>query len=239
MLSFYFLPSFFTRVVYVAAALLPAIFLMRYIYQQDKVEKEPASLMIALVAAGAFSVLPAILLESVSSTVVDLISRKGTNLHGVLEAFLVAAVVEEGCKLWFLKRRTWREPNFNYWFDGVVYAVAVSLGFAAVENVMYVLRYGLGTALTRAVLSVPGHLCFSVFMGVRYSRAKFWEHRGDLQRSKKAMVGAYLLPVLVHGAYDACLMTNTSPLIFLTLVICTDIAVYRSVKRWSQQDAPL
>ncbi len=236
---FYLLPGFVTRGVYVAAALLPAVILMRYIYKQDKVEKEPMGLMISLVGAGALSVIPAVLLERMMFVVVNLLARRGTNLHGLLEAFLVAAMVEEGCKLFFLAQRSWREPNFNYWFDGVVYAVAVSLGFAAVENVLYVLQYGLTTAVTRALLSVPGHLCFSVFMGIRYSRAKFWAVRGQPQRSKRAMLSAYVLPVLVHGAYDACLMTDTSPILFLALVIGTDVAVYRSVKRWSSQDSPL
>lgn len=79
----------------------------------------------------------------------------------------------------FLHARTWRNPNFNYRFDGIVYAVFVSLGFAAFENIQYVLHYGLSVALPRAIFAVPGHMSFAVFMGLFYGRAKLYEAWGD------------------------------------------------------------
>ena len=115
----------------------------------------------------------------------------------------MVAVVEEGTKLFFLKRRSWRDPNFNFMFDGIVYSVFVSLGFAAFENIKYVFTYGLSVAMPRALLAVPGHLGFAVFMGVFYGRAKLCESRGQYFASKVSMAMGYVAAVFLHGFYDS------------------------------------
>ena len=138
--------------VYVLAAVLPAIFLMRYVYRQDQIEPEPVGLLASLVWKGVLAALAAIVLESLGQMVLDgQVSQDNPNYVYYL-AFLVVAAVEEGTKLFFLYRRTWKEPDFNYRFDAIVYAVFVSLGFAAFENVKYVFSYGLSVALPRAIL---------------------------------------------------------------------------------------
>ena len=88
---------------------------------------------------------------------------------------MVPGFIEEGVKYRVLLRRTWNEPHFNHRFDGVVYGVFVSLGFAAVENVLYVLTSGFSTAVVRAIFSIPGHAMFGVVMGEAMSRAKWLE----------------------------------------------------------------
>ena len=222
----------------IVAALLPAILLLVYIRKKDRLEPEPPRLIRKLVLGGVLAIVPAIILEDIVSSVLDATVPQGTVLYATLEAFVVAAMVEEACKLFFLHRFTWKDPNFNCWFDGIVYAVAVSLGFAALENVLYVLQGGLTVALMRAILSIPGHMGFAVFMGMRYSRAKFWQMRGDPARAKQAMLSAYLLAVLMHGIYDACLMINTgwSNAIFDVFVIAMDLVVWCSIKRDSATD---
>ena len=95
-----------------------------------------------------------------------------STLYDVFLYFGVVAISEEGIKYLLLKYRTWRSPEFNCTFDGVVYAVFLSLGFALWENIHYVLAYGMSTALARAVTAVPGHACFGVFMGTWYGLAK-------------------------------------------------------------------
>ena len=134
--------------IYVLAAVLPAFFLLRYIYKMDTVEKEPAYLLWALLLAGVWAALASILLESVGSTILDSTLDRNDPNYYIIFAFLVVAVVEEGTKLFFLKRRSWRDPNFNFMFDGIVYSVFVSLGFAAFENIKYVFTYGLSVAIT-------------------------------------------------------------------------------------------
>ena len=87
-------------------------------------------------------------------------------LYQIILYFVIVAIAEESSKYFFLKKRTWNNPEFNCQYDGVVYAVFVSLGFALWENINYVLSYGFSTAIVRAITAIPGHACFGVFMGV-------------------------------------------------------------------------
>ena len=153
----------------------------------------------------------------------------------------VVALVEEGMKYLLLKRCTWRDPNFNYRFDGIVYAVFVSLGFAAYENILYVLRYGLSVALPRALFAVPGHMSFAVFMGVFYGRAKLCEDCGQPVRKRLNLWRGYLTAVILHGFYDSCAMLgNTAAMLtFLVFVIIMYIRVYRLLRRESATDSPV
>ena len=147
--------------------------------------------------------------------------------------------MEEGAKLFPLRRRTWGEPNFNYSFDAVVYAVFVSLGFAAFENLRYVLAFGLGVALPRAVLAVPGHMGFAVVMGAFYGRARLKKSRG--QMGWPSLLLAYLLPVALHGIYDACCMLGTAwaTLLFALFVCVLYLSVYRLIRTQADADVPV
>lgn len=238
---FFTLPLLPILAIYIGAAVLPAIILLRYIYKHDTIEKEPAGLMILLILMGVAAALCASVLEVIGQSVLNIVAVPGTRLHTVLLAFLVVAAVEEGTKFWLMKRRTWNHPAFNYRFDGIVYAVTVSLGFAAYENIQYVLHYGLSVALPRALLAVPGHMSFAVCMGIYYGRAKVCERWGDVKEAKKHLWTGYLFSVFLHGFYDACAMIGTSGtmLIFLVFVAIMFLKVYRQVKSESQTDAPI
>ena len=165
----------------------------------------------------------------------------GSPVYTILLAFLVVAAVEEGTKYWLLKRRTWNHPAFNYRFDGIVYAVFVSLGFAAYENIQYVLHYGLSVALPRAFLAVPGHMSFAVCMGIYYGRAKLCEGWGDYDGVRKNLRTGYLFAVFLHGFYDACAMIGTTraTILFLAFAALMFFKVYRQLKRESLTDAPV
>ena len=179
-------------------ALLPAIVLLVYIYRKDGVEHEPVNLILKLLGYGALSVIPAIFLELILSMAMP---EQDTYLSKLYQAFVVAALVEENCKYFFL-RRTWNHPAFDYQFDAIVYAVTVSLGFAALENVEYVVQYGLATGIVRAVTSVPGHAIFGVFMGYYYGLQKLYSVRGEKNKAQSAQTQAILVPILLHGIYD-------------------------------------
>ena len=227
--------------LYVAAALLPAIVLLRYIYRHDTVEKEPPGLLLQLLGLGVVSALCAGVIEALAQTVLDRLVDPASPAYVVILAFLVVALAEEGMKLFFLRRRTWREPAFNYRFDGIVYAVFVSLGFAAYENILYVLHYGLSVALPRALFAVPGHMSFAVFMGVFYGRAKLCEDCGQPVRKRLNLWRGYLTAVILHGFYDSCAMLgNTAAMLtFLVFVIIMYIRVYRLLRRESATDSPV
>jgi RsiW-degrading membrane proteinase PrsW (M82 family) len=227
--------------IYVLAAVLPAAILMRYIYRKDKVEKEPPALLVSLLLFGVAAALVSIVLESVGSRILSSLRDPSSPVYIIATAFLVVGVVEEGTKFIFLKRRTWRDPNFNYRFDGIVYAVFVSLGFAAFENISYVMGYGLSVAFPRALLAIPGHMGFAVFMGLFYGRAKLCADMGHRGRSKVNLWAGYLAAVFFHGFYDTCAMTNSalSSILFLGFVIVMYIVVFLLIKEESGSDRPV
>ena len=165
------LPKAAIIIVYLLAALLPALFLMRYIYRKDTIEKEPPGLLTGLAFLGVAAALVAIVLETLGKGILQAFLSEDDPAYSIIFAFLVVAVVEEGAKFLFLRWRTWKDPNFNYRFDGIVYAVFLSRGFAAFENISYVMGYGLTAALYRAVLAIPAHMGFAVYMCYFYARA--------------------------------------------------------------------
>jgi RsiW-degrading membrane proteinase PrsW (M82 family) len=117
---FLMLPSLVVIGVYLLAAILPALFLMRYIYRKDTIEKEPPGMLVSLVFLGVAAALVAVVLESIGTGILGAFVSEDTPAYTIIMAFLVVAAVEEGAKFFFLKRRTWRDPNFNYRFDGIV-----------------------------------------------------------------------------------------------------------------------
>ncbi len=229
------------RIIYVLAAVLPAFFLLRYVYRHDRVEKEPFSLLLALLGMGCLAGVCSALLEGLGEGLLSVLVNPAVPFYNIVLAFLVIAVIEEGTKLFFLKLCSWRSRAFNYRFDGVVYAVFVSLGFAALENIQYVVNYGLSVALPRALLAIPGHMSFAVFMGVYYGRARLLENFGDHAGSRRCLRAGYLIAVFLHGFYDACAMTGTtlSSMIFLLFVVLMFSAAYCTLRRESSHDEPI
>ena len=228
----------FPPLLYVFAAVLPAAVLLIYVYSKDRVEREPPGLLASLLWQGVKAALAAIVLEIIGQLILDRFIKTGTLLHTILLAFLVVAAVEEGTKYYFLKRRTWNDPNFNYRFDAIVYAVFVSLGFAAFENIQYIFAYGLSVALPRALLSIPGHMAFGVYMGVYYGRARFRESYGYHSAAKIDRIFGYLAATMLHGFYDACAMigTTAAAVIFILFVVITYSNMFRRLRKEAVRD---
>jgi len=238
---FFALPLLPILGIYIFAAVLPAVVLLRYVYRHDTVEKEPPALLVSLLLMGVLAALASGVLERIAQGFLSVFVDPGSPVYTILLAFLVVALVEEGMKFWLLKRRTWEHPAFNYRFDGVIYAVFVSLGFAAFENILYVFSYGLSVALPRALLAIPGHMSFSVGMGIFYGRAKCCWERGNEAAATRNLVAGYVLAVFLHGFYDACAMIGTglATILFVVFVALMFLCVYRSLKRESAKDMPV
>jgi RsiW-degrading membrane proteinase PrsW (M82 family) len=238
---FFMSPELTVLAIYVAAAVLPAFLLLRFIYRMDSIEKEPPRLLWSLVLRGVLAALASIVLEKLGTAALDAHVRQNTAKYIILLAFLVVAVVEEGTKFLFLYKRAWREPNFNYRFDGVVYAVCVSLGFAAFENVGYVFNYGLSVALPRALLSIPGHMSFAVFMGSYFGRAKICEDWGNRAGKIGNLLRGYLVAVVLHGVYDTCAMLGTTKatVVFVAFVAVMYLVVFFRIRREARSDEPV
>ena len=189
--------------IIIAAALLPAILFWGYIWKMDR-KKEPTPLLIKATCYGVLICLPVAMVESMISGV--LFGEGGpTTLFGTtVDAFMVAAIPEEAFKLFALHRILKNNPYFDEHFDGIVYAVCVGLGFAGLENILYLFDNAddwLSVAFLRSLMAVPGHYAFAVLMGYYYSVYHF------VNRSRRTRAMILVAPVLAHGLYDALLMS--------------------------------
>lgn len=219
-------------------AVLPTIFMIVFIYYKDSYEKEPVGLLVSLFALGMAGIIPAVAYEAAGEAFIGLFFYKDSWIYNFISAFFGVALVEEGVKFIVLYFRTWKNPNYNYKFDGIVYAVLVSLGFATVENILYVLEGGLSVAIARALLSVPSHAIDAVYMGFYYGYAKYYDSVGIVRRRNKNLRMAVIVPVLLHGCYDFLLFENSLIYlaVFLVFVIVLDVLAVIRINRSSKKN---
>lgn len=192
-----------------AAALLPAIVLGLYIWRRDP-EKEPFRWLFRAFLLGVVISIPVVYIETFVSGLLFPSGGPTTLFGSTVQAFFVAAIPEEGVKLFALWLLLRKNPHFDEHFDGIVYAVFVGLGFAAIENVGYVFTSYMAnggewvsTAVARAFLAVPGHYAFAILMGYYYALYHF------VDKSRKNKWNMFLAPVLAHGVYDAIAMSGS------------------------------
>ncbi len=194
--------------ILISLAILPVIVLAIFIYRKDKFEKEPLRMLAKAFFFGCLSVIPAILIEQALALGFFYMGGEYVSgfVTGIYNGFIVAGCSEELCKLALLALAVWKAPDFNEYFDGIVYATFVALGFAGIENLMYVFRQetfevSLMTGGVRAILSVPGHFLFAVVMGYYFALAKF-----NPDKRRQNLFKAFFYPMLLHGTFDALLM---------------------------------
>jgi len=206
------------------ASLAPVLIILFYIYFRDKYEKEPLGMLIKALLLGVIIVLPVIFLERL---LMSFMPQSGRVAAAAWHAFIVAGVSEELFKFLALYLLIWKSPSFNEKFDGIVYAVFVSLGFAGVENVLYVMDGGMQTALVRALTAVPAHAIFGITMGYYLGIAHMYK---ELRSSY--LMRALLIPILLHGIYDFILMVEVDwlLLLFLPFVIALYIMGMKKMK---------
>ena len=234
---YFFLPSLMSfDYVLIASAVVPAVFLLIRTYRSDRLEKEPAPMLWGLAAAGVFSSLIARVEERVLCAILDVFLPQSHFLYDVILYFGIVAFAEESSKYLLLKKRTWNADAFNCQYDGVVYAVFVSLGFALWENISYVMAYGIGTALIRALTAIPGHACFGVFMGIFYGMAKRADLRGTDTEARLFRALALLVPSLLHGAYDYIATSEGGDLYFVGFIAVLFAVSFLLIGRMSKND---
>ena len=193
-----------TSIIIIALALLPVAILIGYILWKDRMAPEPTGLLLKAFGLGCLSTLLSFCLAIPFGAIGLYPAELQTVADSVQMAFFGAAVPEEVAKffvLWLLLRRN---HHFDERMDGIVYAVCVSLGFAALENILYLFGNEsefLAVGISRALTAVPGHCCFGILMGYFYSLAKF-SHQN--RNTNRAFI--LLAPILVHGLYDSLLM---------------------------------
>lgn len=208
--------------------LAPSIIVLFYIFIRDKYEKEPIKLLFTGVIFGIIITAPIVFTENI---IMKYMPSGGKYVYAFYTSFIVASAVEELFKYIILYFLTWRNKNLNERFDGIVYSVFISLGFAGLENLLYVLNPNLGgvrTAILRAVFSVPGHGLFGVCMGYYFALAKF-----EPEKRTKFMISALFIPFFMHGFYDFILLAEIpyGMIIFIIFVVYLWINGFKKMKK--------
>ena len=198
-------------------AIAPVLIVVLYIYFKDKFEKEPKGFLFKNFLLGATASILITAIVGVFAAKLIPLTNVTSVLQQFLKAFFVVALVEEFSKYIIVRYYSQKSKEFNEPFDGIVYAVMVSMGFAALENVLYVFQYGVSTGIMRAFTAVPAHATFAILMGYFMGKAKFSKNK------KMLNLTGLLLATLFHGAYDFFLFINFIPGIsigaFISLII--------------------
>ncbi len=184
-----------------ASGALPAIAAMLYFDWLDRKRPEPWRLRYAVTIVGMLSVVPVIALDLlIAEALGDAAPDQGGYAHAAYLSFGLAAGVEEACKIAVVFLVVWSSRHFDERMDGIVYGARAGLGFALVENCVYL--YAAATTqqlalvwVLRAVLAVPGHALWTGMLGYCAARSRF-DHSGP------GLVGGYLCVVGLHGLYD-------------------------------------
>ena len=188
-----------TFAVLATSAITPSLLLVWYFHSRDAFP-EPPRVLWTTFALGALIIAPVLLFAWPAHLLAQEIGSP--LLYGVIAAFFSAAIPEEAFKLLVLWGYSMRQREFDEPMDGIVYGATASLGYATLENLIFVAAEGGSTAILRAVTAVPGHACLGAIMGYYVGKARFAEGR----ERRTLMLRAMLVPTLLHGAYDFPLM---------------------------------
>lgn len=176
----------------------PVIAIIWYITFLDKLNKEPIKMLVRTFIYGVISVVPALLLSVFGG---NLLGEINSVPKAWMQAFVVVALSEELAKYFFLRRYIFKNPEFDEPYDGIVYAVMISMGIAAIENVMYVIDGGVGVAVARMFTAVPAHATFAILMG-------YWVGRAKMENKPQLNWLGLGSAVLFHGLYDFFLLSE-------------------------------
>jgi RsiW-degrading membrane proteinase PrsW (M82 family)/ribosomal protein S18 acetylase RimI-like enzyme len=214
---------------YILLAIAPGIAICLFIFHRDLYNREPKINMLASFFFGAVSIIPAFYIEKY------FMGSFSSSISGIaLTAFFVVALTEELCKFTVLRLYAFPKKSYDEPLDGIVYGVMVSMGFATVENIMYVTKFGLQTGVLRMFLSVPAHATFGVLMGYFAGKAKF-----DPPRRTYLLLMGLFWAVFFHGLYDTLLFWQASTdmenyisdgLLFLGAIVSFILALRLSFK---------
>ena len=217
----------------IALAVLPALILLFYTYQQDKLQREPVKMIVKGFFFGWLSVFCSFLI-SVPSLNLGLFSQQLNSFSDAFrQAFFGAAIPEETAKLFCLWLFLRKNPYFDERMDGIVYAVCIGMGFAAFENIEYLFASGtdwVTTGIGRSLTAIPGHFGFAVLMGYFYSLYRF-----DRSKAPGAGLKMWLYPVLAHGLYDTvAMMGAVTPQLNGAITIAILLFCFQMVK-WARK----
>ncbi len=189
--------------VILSAGIAPGLALLSYFYLKDQYGTEPISVVFKAFLLGAFLVFPIMFIQYV-------VQEEQLVMNEFVLSFFVTGLLEEFFKWFIMLYAIYYHLSFDEPYDGIVYGSAVSLGFATVENILYLLANGVEFAIGRAFLPVSSHALFGVIMGYYFGKGKFSKHKKKLYLSL-----AIVLPFSLHGLYDYILIVATNWLYFM------------------------
>lgn len=213
-----------------ALAVAPGAAITIYIYSRDKYDREPLKPLLVSFLLGMVATAPAIYIQTLLKPLLFTRFPNFDVTYYFLLAFIIVACSEEGSKFIMLRYYAYRNQAFNEPFDGIIYSVMISMGFATLENIGYVLNYGFTTGLIRMFISVPSHGAFAVLIGYHVGLAKF-----DAPNAVKYMLKGFLLAVFFHGAFDFFLSLQGSTQVkrYVSnwpLIACALVAWYIAIR---------
>jgi Predicted membrane protein len=217
-----------TNIVLFITSVLPVIVIARYVYKKDR-NKEPLEILAKLFIGGVASCFLVIIISLILGKIFPIFSADSTTLNAFelfIYVFIGVALVEEACKWVMSYFISYKDYDFDEFFDMIVYSVVVALGFACFENLLYVFETGIFTGLLRALTAVPTHACCGMLMGYHLGISKIGLINGRKDIHKKNMILSIAVPVLLHGLYDYCLFLGRVETIVGILIFMVFVYVY-------------
>ena len=205
-----------------ALAIAPGIAVILFVYFKDKYEKEPFSLLLKCFLLGTLTIIPPLFIETIFQGFGPGYAFSNSNIF--VYAFFVVGLSEEASKFLLLRIYPYRSKHFNEPFDGIVYSVVISMGFATAENIFYVLEGGAGVGLLRMFTAVPGHAAFAMLMGYYVGLSKFRQHNFGF------LFMGLLAATTAHGFYDFFLFVEDMPGLQVLSIVCLVLIIILSFR---------
>ena len=219
--------------ILVFLAIIPVVLILTYVYNKDR-NKEPTKLLVKLFLLGIVSCFLTLAITDVLEAFFPFFAEEAENqnlFEIFINVFIGVALIEEFSKWLMAYLVGYKSEEFDEVYDSIVYAVFVSLGFAMFENILYVLgNQSVLVGIFRGVLSVPGHACFALYMGYFLSIAKVYSKKGRKDLERRNLIFSIVVPTILHGIYDYCIMSGISILLLVFLVFIILLYVF-SIRR--------
>lgn len=222
-------------VILMLLSIIPSIILGLIVYNNDRVEKEPLKMIAGLFVGGISVVAFVLCINLVMESYLPFFSKDVEKLSDIelfISMLFGVALIEEGGKWLIFKKLAWNNKEFNYLYDAIVYSVFISLGFATVENMLYVLDGGLWVAIIRSICSVPGHVFFAIYMGYYFGLAKQAQINNKKKLKNNKLIKSLLIPTLLHTFFNYFLFSNNKcvMLMYVLFIILLYIKSFKRIK---------
>ncbi|QFT89428.1 Protease PrsW [Bacillus sp. THAF10] len=181
-----------------SAGIAPGLALLSYFYLKDTFKKEPITYVFKIFLFGVLLVFPLMFIQYIIELELHVTSQ-------FVKAFLLSGLLEEFFKWFILIYLVYQNIHFDEHYDGIVYGVAVSLGFATAENILFLLANGIELAFGRAVLPVSSHALFGVIMGYYLGKGKF---HVSIKQKRVWILFSLMIPIFLHGMYDMIILSQ-------------------------------